>query len=66
VQYEVQVVEDSELPEGHDLVIVDRGDRLLPVLLLAGRPAQAFLAMRAWESVCEQREAPSTLLHAVS
>lgn len=61
MQYEVQIIEDDVMPEGHDLLIVERGPGETPMLLLAGRPAEAFLAMRAYEASLEQCPAPSVL-----
>lgn len=63
MQYEVRIVEQSDLPEGTDMVIVDRGAES-PVMLLGGRPAEAWLAMRAWEDLQEPCSVPS-LLYAV-
>lgn len=65
MQYEVKVVQDHELPEGTDLVIVDRGPHTAPVMLLSGRPAEAYNAMRKWECMLGAGN-ESTLLYAVS
>lgn len=64
MNYQVQVVADHELPEGVDLVIVERGPHERPVMLLSGRPAEAWAAMRAYGDAVEPRYVPS-LLHAV-
>lgn len=50
MQYEVQVVDDGALPDGHDIVIVERGCELPALLILCGRPARAWRAMRDWEA----------------
>lgn len=63
MQYVVQTVEQGELPDGVDLVIVDRGDDD-PVMLLSGKPAEAWTAWRQWEDTIEPRMLPS-LLYAV-
>jgi hypothetical protein len=64
MQYVVQVVDESDLPAGMDTVIVERSDGTA-VMLVTGRPAQVWLAMRAWEDSREARCVPS-LLYAVS
>lgn len=58
MQYEVQTVEDHQLPDGVDHVIVDQGGGTA-VLLLSGRPAEVWAAMRAWEDSVEPSERPS-------
>lgn len=65
MRYEVQTVDAAELPTGHDMVIVERGPQLPAVMLLTGRPAQAFRAMRAWEDTQEPCVIP-TMLYAAS
>lgn len=62
----MQVVDDGSLPDGHDVVIVERRSPLPAVMLLAGRPAQVWRAMRAWECSHDQPASPSKLLAAVS
>lgn len=61
MRYEVKVVDADELPDGADVVIVERGDETA-VMLLTGRPAQVWALMRAWEDTCEPCTEPSVLL----
>ncbi|MET1062187.1 MAG: hypothetical protein ABWX71_04775 [Aeromicrobium sp.] len=61
MNYEVQVVDDGDLPEGHDLVIVERGPDQPHVMLLCGRLAQAFLAVRQLEDLYETPCVPTEL-----
>lgn len=61
MQYDVQAVDQDELPVGLDLVIVERGGGQPPVMLLSGRPAEAWLAMRTYESVFKCAGEPSML-----
>lgn len=63
MQYEVQLVAQDALPGHRDLVIVER-DGQPPVMLLAGRPAQAWSAMRDYEAAVGKCDEPS-MLHAV-
>ena len=60
MQYEVHEVGAGELPGGADVVIVERGDGTA-LLLLTGRPAQVWAAMRSWEESCELPAVPSLL-----
>lgn len=60
MQYVVEVVADGELPEGVDLVIVERRDDS-PLLLLSGRPARAWNFLREWEGRVESPTEPSVL-----
>lgn len=60
MQYEMKVVDPGELPEGTDVVIVERGDGTA-LMLLAGRPAQVWAAMRAYEDTVEPCDLPSVL-----
>lgn len=64
MDYVVQVVDDGELAE-RDIVIVERGPDLPAVMLLSGRPAEIWRAMRAWEDTREECTIP-TQLYAVS
>ena len=61
MQYEVKAVDADELPDGVDAVIVERGDGTA-VMLLTGRPAQIWAAMRGWEDTQEPCTVPSVLL----
>jgi redox-sensitive bicupin YhaK (pirin superfamily) len=65
VKYEVRLVDDDALPDGRDLVIVERGPAECAVMLLAGRPAQIWRAVREWEAAHNIPESP-IVLHAVS
>jgi hypothetical protein len=65
VKYEVRLVDDDELPEGRDLVIVERVPGEAAIMLIAGRPAQIWRAMRDWEAQHDVPDSPS-LLYAVS
>lgn len=53
MKYEVQVVDDDELPTGIQRVIVERPDRG-PLLLLTKSAAQTWSFLQAWEAT--QRE----------
>lgn len=61
MQYEVQIVDDAAMPAGHDVVIVERGPLEAAVMLLCGRPAQVWRAMRQWENSTEPCDLPSLL-----
>lgn len=63
MQYVVQAVQPDELPEGTDVVIVERADGTA-VMLVCGRPAAVWAAMRSWEASREAACLPS-LLYAV-
>ena len=68
VKYVVQIVNEDELPDGLDMVIVERGDAKPPVLLVSGRPAEVWRAMRALEDAHGPAHVPAaapTLLYAV-
>ena len=64
MKYVVQIVEDDEMPDGRDVLIVERGPLEAAVMLLCGRPAQVWRAMREWEGSHEPCDLPS-LLYAV-
>lgn len=64
MQYEVQVVDDGDLPDGRDLVIVERGCDLPAVLIMSGRAAKVWRAMRDWEANVDHPDL-SILLYAV-
>lgn len=61
MRYEVKVVDADELPDGMDVVIVERDDETA-VMLLTARPAQVWAAMRAYEDTLEPCTEPSVLL----
>lgn len=63
MRYEVQPVEVGDLPAGVDMVIVERCGHPA-VMLVAGRPAQVWAAMRQWEDSLDPTGVPS-LLYAV-
>lgn len=63
VRYEVQAVEEGELPDGTDVVFVDRGDGTA-VMLVSGRVAEVWAMMRAFEDSREPSSVAS-LLYAV-
>lgn len=64
MNYEVQTVGDDELPEGRNVVIVER-ESGPPLLLVSGPPARAWALMRAYEDACEEATAPSVLRVAI-
>lgn len=65
MKYEVQLVDDDAMPDGRDLVIVERGPTEPAVMLLAGRPAEVWRAMCEWEAAHDIPAAP-TLLYAMA
>lgn len=60
VDYVVQTVGDDELPDGRNVVIVEREEGP-PLLLINGEPARAWALMRAYEGASEPLE-PKALL----
>lgn len=63
MEYEVQIVDDGSLA-GRDMVIVERGPGRPAAMLLCGRPARVWAAMRSWE---DSRDCGTpTLLYAAS
>lgn len=63
MNYVVHVVGEDELPEGRNVVIVER-DGETPLLLVNGTPARVWELMRAYEDTREPADVP-TLLYAV-
>lgn len=63
MNYVVHVVGENELPEGRNVVIVER-DGEPPLLLVNGLPARVWEMMRAYEDTLEPADVPS-LLYAV-
>lgn len=66
VKYEVRIVDDNDLPPGHDLVIVERGPAAPPLMLLSGRPARVWCVMRRWEDTLDTDDDVMTMLYAAS
>lgn len=61
MQYVIQPVGDDELPEGRNVVIVEREEG--PALMLInGMPARVWRLMREWEDTLEPCTVPSVLL----